>query len=141
MAGFCVEYWRGAYCDTLFSRAVPGSPPLIDIGGRVVMPLVLPVHCRVMHTTIFGLTESQLSWLGLTVGLTFLMLYMLFIIGQLAWESKAGKFGTFVLFLVLALCMMGFVIKLVIETILEHHIEQVQHERQKQRGEHRDHKQ
>jgi hypothetical protein len=72
-----------------------------------------------MHT-LFGFTEAQISWLGLTVGLTLLILYLLFIIGQLAWESKAGKFGTFILFLVLALCLMGFVLKIVIELILEH---------------------
>jgi hypothetical protein len=43
------------------------------------------------------------------------MLYMLFIIGQLAWESKAGKFGTFVLFLGLAFGMVGFVAKFAIQ--------------------------
>ena len=43
------------------------------------------------------------------------MLYMLFIIGQLAWESKAGKFGTFVIFLGLAFGMLGFVAKGIIQ--------------------------
>jgi Protein of unknown function (DUF2788) len=43
------------------------------------------------------------------------MLYMLFIIGQLAWESKAGRFGTFVLFLGLAFGMVGFVAKYLIQ--------------------------
>jgi len=47
------------------------------------------------------------------------MLYMLFIIGQLAWESKAGKFGTFVLFLGLAFGMVGFVAKAGIQWFLE----------------------
>ena len=68
-----------------------------------------------MENTIFGLTEPQISWLGLTVGVGGLMAYMLFIIGQLAWESKAGKFGTFVLYLGLALSMVGFISKIVIE--------------------------
>jgi hypothetical protein len=36
------------------------------------------------------------------------MLYMVFIIFQLARESKAGKFGTFVLFLALGLGLVGF---------------------------------
>jgi hypothetical protein len=39
------------------------------------------------------------------------MAYMLFIIGHLAWESKAGKFGTFVIFGGLAFGMVGFVAK------------------------------
>ena len=43
-------------------------------------------------------SEEQFAWFGLTIGVGAFMLYMLFIIGQLAWESKAGKFGTFVIF-------------------------------------------
>ncbi|MDR2012544.1 MAG: DUF2788 domain-containing protein [Rhodanobacter sp.] len=73
--------------------------------------------------TLFGFTEAQIAWFGVTFCVGALMLYMLFIIGQLAWESKAGKFGTFVLFLVLALCMMGFAIKLVLEKVIESRIE------------------
>jgi len=38
-----------------------------------------------------------------------------FIIGHLAWESKAGKFGTFVIFLGLAFGMVGFVAKYLIQ--------------------------
>jgi len=37
----------------------------------------------------------------------------------LAWESKAGKFGTFVLFLGLAFGMVGFVAKAGIQWFLE----------------------
>jgi hypothetical protein len=43
------------------------------------------------------------------------MLYMLFIVVQLAWESKAGKFGTFVIFTGLAFGMLGFLVKAVIQ--------------------------
>ena len=68
---------------------------------------------------LFGFTEQQISWFGLTFGLSAFMLYMLFIIGQLAFESKAGPFGTFVLFLVLALGILGFVIKLLIQWLLD----------------------
>ncbi|MBT0570269.1 DUF2788 domain-containing protein [Curvibacter sp. CHRR-16] len=67
---------------------------------------------------MFGYTEEQIASFGLTVGVGAFMLYMLFIIGQLAWESKAGKFGTFVLFLGLAFGMVGFVAKLVIQWFL-----------------------
>ena len=59
-------------------------------------------------------TEEQFAWFGLTIGIGAFMLYMLFIIGQLAWASKAGKFGTFVIFLGLAFGMVGFIAKQVI---------------------------
>jgi hypothetical protein len=68
---------------------------------------------------MFGFTEAQISGFGLTFGLGAFMLYMLFIIGQLAWESKAGKFGTFVLFLGLGLGMVGFAAKYVIQWLIE----------------------
>jgi len=51
---------------------------------------------------MFGFTEEQIAWFGLTFGVTAFMLYMVFIILQLARESKAGRFGTFVLLLGLA---------------------------------------
>jgi hypothetical protein len=47
------------------------------------------------------------------------MLYMLFIVLQLARESKAGKFGTFVIFLGLAFGMLGFVAKGVIQWAID----------------------
>lgn len=67
---------------------------------------------------MLGFTEEQLATFGLTFGVGGFMLYMLFIIGQLAWESKAGKFGTFVLFLGLAFGMVGFAAKFVIQWLL-----------------------
>ena len=70
-----------------------------------------------MENTIFGFTESQIAEFGVTFGLGALMLYMLFIIGELAWRSKAGKLGTFVLFFVLAFGMVGFVAKNIIEKL------------------------
>jgi hypothetical protein len=64
---------------------------------------------------MWGFTEEQFAWFGLTVGITAFMLYMLFIVVQLAWESKAGKFGTFVIFTGLAFGMLGFLVKAVIQ--------------------------
>ncbi|QDX81138.1 hypothetical protein B9N43_07725 [Denitratisoma sp. DHT3] len=64
---------------------------------------------------MFGFTEEQVSQFGMTVVLGGFMLYMLFIIGELAYKSKAGKTGTFVLFFVLAFGMVGFVAKFIIE--------------------------
>ena len=68
---------------------------------------------------MFGFNEEQIAWFGLTVGVGAFMLYMLFIIGHLAWESKAGKFGTFVIFLGLGVGFLGFVAKVVIQWWLE----------------------
>ncbi|MDD3381718.1 MAG: DUF2788 domain-containing protein [Rugosibacter sp.] len=66
---------------------------------------------------MFGISEEQLSQFGMTFGLAAFMLYMLFIIGELAWKSKAGKFGTFILFFVLAFGMVGFIAKFIIQKI------------------------
>jgi hypothetical protein len=68
---------------------------------------------------MFGLTEAQITTFGMTFGVGGLMLYMLFIIGQLAWESKAGKFGYFVMMLGLAFGMVGFVAKFIIQWVLD----------------------
>lgn len=68
---------------------------------------------------MFGFTEAQIAEFGLTFGLGGFILYMLFIIGNLAKESRAGKFGTFVLFFVLAFGMLGFIAKAVIQWVLK----------------------
>lgn len=68
-----------------------------------------------MEGTIFGFTELQITEFGMTFGIGGLMLLMLFIIGNLAWESKAGKFGTFALFVGLAFGMVGYLAKFIIQ--------------------------
>jgi hypothetical protein len=68
---------------------------------------------------MFGYTEEQIAGFGLTFGVGAFMLYMVFIIFQLARESKAGRFGTFVLFLALGVGLVGFVAKGVIQFFLE----------------------
>jgi hypothetical protein len=60
---------------------------------------------------MFGFTEEQIAWFGLSFGVAAFMLYMVFIIIQLARESKAGRFGTFVLFLGLGVGLIGFAAK------------------------------
>ena len=67
---------------------------------------------------MFGFSEEQIASFGLTFGLGGFMLYMLFIIWNLARESKAGRMGTFVLFLVLAFGMIGFIAKGVIKMVM-----------------------
>jgi hypothetical protein len=66
---------------------------------------------------MFGLSEEQVAEWGMTFGLGAFMLFMLFIIGELAYRSKAGKTGTFVLFFVLAFGMLGFIAKGIIQKI------------------------
>jgi hypothetical protein len=64
---------------------------------------------------MFGLTEEQISDFGMTFGVGAFMLFMLFIIGEIAWKAKAGKTGTIVLFFVLSFGMLGFITKTILE--------------------------
>ncbi|MBL8394332.1 MAG: DUF2788 domain-containing protein [Candidatus Accumulibacter sp.] len=66
---------------------------------------------------MFGLTEEQISEFGMTFGVGAFMLFMLFIIGEIAWQSKAGKTGTMVLFFVLSFGMLGFIAKTIMEKL------------------------
>ena len=68
---------------------------------------------------IFGFTEEQIAGFFHTYGVGAFILYMLFIIGQLARQSKAGRFGTFVIFLGLGVGFLGFLAKAVIQWWLE----------------------
>ncbi len=68
-----------------------------------------------MEGTLFGFTEEQIANFGATWGVGAFMLFMLFIIAEIAWKSKAGKTGTFVLFFVLSFGMVGFVAKAIIQ--------------------------
>ncbi|MFN4264178.1 MAG: DUF2788 domain-containing protein [Aquabacterium sp.] len=67
---------------------------------------------------MFGLNEEQIAQLGLTLGVGGFIAYMFFIILQLAKESKAGRFGTFILLIVLGFGMLGYIAKNVIAWIL-----------------------
>ena len=66
---------------------------------------------------MFGLTEEQISEFGMTFGVGAFMLFMLFIIGEIAWKSKAGKAGTIGLFFVLSFGMLGFITKTILEKL------------------------
>jgi Protein of unknown function (DUF2788) len=67
---------------------------------------------------LFGFSEEQISEFALTYGLGAFVLFMLFIIWDLARKSKAGRLGTFILFFVLAFGILGFVAKQVIQWLL-----------------------
>ena len=70
-----------------------------------------------MEGTVFGFNEEQIADFFSTWGVGAFILFMLFIIGEIAWKSKAGKTGTMVLFFVLAFGMVGFIAKAVIQKI------------------------
>jgi hypothetical protein len=71
-----------------------------------------------MEATVFGLTEAQISQIGMTWGLGAFIGLMLFIIWKVARDSRAGRFGTFILFFVLAFGILGFAMKSVIQWLL-----------------------
>lgn len=57
------------------------------------------------------MTEAEFSSLALKVCLTGLIILLGFIIWDLGKKSQAGKFGMFILFLVLGLGVVGFILK------------------------------
>lgn len=65
------------------------------------------------------MTVEQFEEWSLYIGLGGLILFMVFIVWDLAKKSNAGRFGTFVLFLALALGLLGFVIKTILVEMLQ----------------------
>jgi len=61
--------------------------------------------------------EQFESW-SLTIGISVLIGWMLLIIWKMGKESKAGRFGSFVLFLALGLGFVGFLAKTVLVEFL-----------------------
>ncbi|MDH5389169.1 MAG: DUF2788 domain-containing protein [Gammaproteobacteria bacterium] len=62
---------------------------------------------------------AEFEEISLIVCVGGLILFMLFILYKLAEESKAGKYGTFVIFFSLGLGFVGFAAKSVIKMFLE----------------------
>lgn len=60
------------------------------------------------------MTEAQFAAIALPVCLTGLVIFLGFIIWDLGKQSKAGRLGMFMLFLVLGLGVLGFILKNVI---------------------------
>ena len=65
------------------------------------------------------MTDQWLSEHGVTLGVGGLIVFMVFIVWDLARRSNAGVFGTLILYLALALGILGFVIKTAITYLLE----------------------
>ena len=60
------------------------------------------------------------EWM-MTILVTVLIGFMGFIVWDLAKKSKAGRFGTLILFAVLGLGILAFVIKSVVIAVIESH--------------------
>ena len=69
------------------------------------------IKARFHHPMVLGVKTWALAHLLANGSVAHVVLFGSF----LAWESKAGKFGTFVLFLGLAFGMVGFVAKYLIQ--------------------------
>lgn len=65
------------------------------------------------------MTEQQFSDISMTVMIGGLICFMAFIVWDLAKRSKAGRFGTFMLFFVLGFGVLGFLIKTVLVEVLK----------------------
>jgi len=65
------------------------------------------------------MTVEQFESWSLYICVGGLIVFMIFIVWDLARKSKAGKFGTFILFLALGLGLLGFIIKTVLVSTLE----------------------
>lgn len=63
--------------------------------------------------------DEWLTEYGVTLGVGALILFMIFIVWDLAKRSNAGRFGTIILYIGLAMGIVGFVIKFVITYLLE----------------------
>lgn len=65
------------------------------------------------------MTIAEFEEISLILGIGGLVLFMIFILYKLAEESRAGKFGTFVIFFSLGLGFVGFAAKYIIKRFLE----------------------
>jgi hypothetical protein len=63
--------------------------------------------------------DEWLTEYGVTLGVGALILFMIFIVWDLAKRSNAGRFGTLILYIGLAMGIAGFLMKLIITYLLE----------------------
>jgi len=65
------------------------------------------------------MTVTDFEELSLTLGIGGLVMPMIFILYQLSKESGAGSYGTFVIFLALAMGIFGFAAKSIIRLFID----------------------
>ena len=63
--------------------------------------------------------DDWMSDWGVTLGVGGLMIFMVFIVWDLAKKHDAGRFGTLILYIALAMGILGFTIKGVIQLLME----------------------
>lgn len=75
-------------------------------------------HLRVLLIArgigVNAMTLELFEEYSLAIGIGGLIFFMMFIVWKLAKESKAGRFGTLILFVALGLGVLGFVVKTVL---------------------------
>ncbi|PFG08063.1 MULTISPECIES: DUF2788 domain-containing protein [unclassified Marinobacter] len=65
------------------------------------------------------MSEAVFSQISMAVLLTGLVVWMGFIVWDLAKKSKAGRFGTFMMFTIMGAGVLGFVIKTVLVEVIQ----------------------
>ena len=63
--------------------------------------------------------DAWLSEWVVTLGVGALMVFMVFIVWDLAKRNNAGRYGTFILYIALAMGLLGFLIKGAIQYLME----------------------
>lgn len=66
-----------------------------------------------------AVVDAWLTEYGVTLGVGGLILFMVYIVWDLAKRSNAGRFGTLILYIGLAMGIAGFLIKFIISFLLE----------------------
>ena len=64
------------------------------------------------------MTDEMLTQLGMNLAVPAFIAFLLFIIWDLAKKSNAGKLGTFALFIALGVGFLGYMIKLVLQVMI-----------------------
>lgn len=65
------------------------------------------------------MTDEMLTKWGMQLLIPAVILFLMFIIWDLAKQSKAGKVGTFALFLALSVGFIGYLIKVILQWQIE----------------------
>lgn len=68
------------------------------------------------------LTDAMVTKIGMGVGVPIVLIFLFFIIWDLAKESKAGRFGTLMMFLVLGGGFISYIIKEVIVFFMQRNL-------------------
>lgn len=66
-----------------------------------------------------NMNAALIEQIGMIVGIGGLIIFMMFIIYDLGKRSNAGRFGMLILFLGLGVGLLGYIIKVVLTSILD----------------------